>query len=212
MSLPHIQNVFRFYSAPRPLQPDEALSVFAWLGDMKDLAHGDLTGGSDERTHLAGLRLREKGLPLRAAWAVAADDRRIAYSTPDGKDFSWQFRRALVLPVDMGALTPMVFDNGMFDGPATLHEWASRMKNIHPRRLLIASFDADGKDGDMPVPMTQLSRMDSDDAAFKYSTQQLAGRAAREDAHAVHPTALRAGIENSRSYRISKTHAGSRKR
>jgi hypothetical protein len=101
----------------------------AWLTD--EIWHGGMPGdGCAERTHVLGLELFNRGFSPRKAWAIPVGKKTFDSYLADHRKSRWNYHVAIVLPVRKasGQVEGMVFDPGLFDGPAALQEWGKAIR------------------------------------------------------------------------------------
>ena len=120
----------------------EALALFDQLADMADIAWDYREDGCPAKTERACCRLIEAGLKPLKAWIFTEEgEERPHVGFADGEDWSWDRHIALALAVRMpdGEVRNMIFDPFLFDGPATIGEWAN-LVNVDPGRVEIQPY------------------------------------------------------------------------
>lgn len=140
----------------------EAVEIFDRLADMDDIAFGYKRDGCYARAHIMCRRMMRAGLNPGKAWAFEGK-KRLQVKAPDGTLESWWYHVAPSLKVQMpnGTIQSMVFDPGLFDGPATLHEWGEIMGAEYQNLQLLKFGERPRKDlGDYNTYLDTDSKSD----------------------------------------------------
>jgi hypothetical protein len=119
---------------------ETAMAIFDQLANRADIAFAYDADGCYARAHLMCRALEAVGLKPKKAWAFEGSDE-LEVNKPDGRTLEWRYHVAAALPVKTadGAVQDMVFDPGLFDGPASLAEWGGVM-NASREGLQIVPF------------------------------------------------------------------------
>jgi hypothetical protein len=141
------------------LSEKEALKLFDWLRDMKDLRHDYSNDLCYARAELMCHRLKQAGFTPHKARAWPYRDRRddivsdetlrrsgmvLSVSLGEGRHLMWGYHVALSMQVEIeGEVQTMIFDPALFDGPASRSEWATLM-NTRSERVSTWEYESPG--------------------------------------------------------------------
>lgn len=130
--MPRSRHASQFNTASaKAISLDAAVTLFDRLAARKDISYGYAEAGCYARAHLMCEQMWQEGHVPHKAWAFeTGKNNPLKVELPHLKDpVLWCFHVAPALPVMMpnGKTQMMVFDPSLFDGPATVGEWAHIM-------------------------------------------------------------------------------------
>lgn len=105
-----------------------ALQLFDEIADMPNMAFGFRKSGCGEAAHIIGHMMMKKQLHVGKIWAIDSK-KGLDVLRPDKVFSKWWYHVAPIVGVEMpsGQIEQLIFDPGLFDGPAEIHEWVKVM-------------------------------------------------------------------------------------